>query len=100
VRAAASLLAWPALAGRGGAVAAGAAGQLVALLPLSAGLWHAGVPGHVFPWPGWASAFLLFRLLAALPPFRDRAAGGALAAGAAAGATTALLGALAHGWLA
>ena len=37
-------------------------GQWIALLPLSAGLWHAGVPGHVFPWPGWVGAFLLFRL--------------------------------------
>ena len=37
-------------------------GQWIALLPLSAGLWHAGVPGHVFPWPGLVGAFLLFRL--------------------------------------
>lgn len=38
------------------------AGQMIALWPLSAGLWFAGVAGHVFPWPGWAGAFLLFRL--------------------------------------
>jgi phosphatidylglycerophosphatase A len=37
-------------------------GQWIALIPLSAGLWHAGVPGHVFPWPGWVGAFVMFRL--------------------------------------
>ena len=37
-------------------------GQWVALLAVSGGLWFAGVPGHIFPWPGWVSAFLLFRL--------------------------------------
>jgi phosphatidylglycerophosphatase A len=38
------------------------AGQWVALFPLSAGLWWAGAAPHVFPWPGWIGAFLLFRL--------------------------------------
>ncbi len=37
-------------------------GQWIALWPLSAGLWAAGVSGWTFPWPGWVSAFLLFRL--------------------------------------
>jgi phosphatidylglycerophosphatase A len=37
-------------------------GQWIALVPLSAGLWFAGAPAHVFPWPGWVAAFLLFRL--------------------------------------
>lgn len=37
-------------------------GQWIALLPLSYGLWHAGVEAHVFPWPGWVAAFLFFRL--------------------------------------
>ncbi len=37
-------------------------GQWVALLPLSWGLWHAGTEPHVFPWPGWVAAFVLFRL--------------------------------------
>lgn len=37
-------------------------GQWIALFPLSAGLWHAGVDPHIFPWPGWAGGFLLFRL--------------------------------------
>jgi phosphatidylglycerophosphatase A len=37
-------------------------GQWIALLPLSFGLWHAGVAPHVFPWPGVLGAFLFFRL--------------------------------------
>jgi len=37
-------------------------GQWTALLAVSAGLWFAGVPTHIFPYPGWVSAFLLFRL--------------------------------------
>lgn len=37
-------------------------GQWIALWPLSAGLWWAGVSGHVFPYPGWVTAFLAFRL--------------------------------------
>ena len=35
-------------------------GQWIALLPLSAGLWRAGVPWHVFPWPGRVGVFRLF----------------------------------------
>ncbi|WP_116131755.1 phosphatidylglycerophosphatase A [Tropicimonas sp. IMCC34043] len=38
------------------------AGQWIALWPLSAGLWHAGVDRWIFPYPGWIGAFLLFRL--------------------------------------
>lgn len=38
------------------------AGIWLALWPLSAGLWHAGVTGWMFPWPGWVGAFVLFRL--------------------------------------
>ncbi len=37
-------------------------GQWIALFPLSAGLWFAGVAPHVFPWPGWVGGFLMFRL--------------------------------------
>ncbi len=37
-------------------------GQWIALLPLSYGLWHADVAGHIFPWPGLVAAFLFFRL--------------------------------------
>lgn len=44
-------------------------GQLVALFPLSAGLWFAGAAPHVFPWPGWVGGFVVFRLLVALKPW-------------------------------
>ena len=37
-------------------------GQWIALWPLSAGLWFAGVAPHVFPWPGWVGGFVMFRL--------------------------------------
>ncbi len=37
-------------------------GMWIALWPLSAGLWHAGVDPWVFPYPGWALGFVLFRL--------------------------------------
>lgn len=38
------------------------AGMFVTLAPVSAGLWFAGVPGEVFPYPGWVAGFALFRL--------------------------------------
>ncbi|MCV6596370.1 MAG: phosphatidylglycerophosphatase A [Mangrovicoccus sp.] len=37
-------------------------GIWIALWPLSLGLGHAGIDPWVFPWPGWVSAFVLFRL--------------------------------------
>lgn len=37
------------------------AGMLIALLPVSAGAWHAGAPVLAL-WPGWVTAFLAFRL--------------------------------------
>jgi len=43
-------------------------GLWIALLPLSYGLWHAGVEAHVFPWPGWIGAFVFFRLFDILKP--------------------------------
>jgi phosphatidylglycerophosphatase A len=39
-----------------------AAGQWVALFPLSAGLWWMGAAPQLFPWPGWVGAFVMFRL--------------------------------------
>ncbi|MEB8388310.1 phosphatidylglycerophosphatase A [Rhodobacteraceae bacterium KMM 6894] len=36
-------------------------GQWIALLPLSFGAWHVGVPITAL-WPGWIAAFVLFRL--------------------------------------
>ncbi len=38
------------------------AGQWIALMPLSIGLSMAGAAPHVFPWPGWVGAFVMFRL--------------------------------------
>jgi phosphatidylglycerophosphatase A len=43
-------------------------GMWLALWPLSAGLWLQGVPGHVFPWPGWALGFAAFRFFDILKP--------------------------------
>lgn len=37
-------------------------GQWIALFPLSAGLWFASAAPHIFPWPGWVGAFVMFRL--------------------------------------
>jgi phosphatidylglycerophosphatase A len=45
------------------------AGQWVALFPLSAGLWLAGAAPHVFPYPGWVGAFLMFRLFDVWKPW-------------------------------
>ncbi|MFS4438955.1 phosphatidylglycerophosphatase A [Paracoccaceae bacterium GXU_MW_L88] len=47
------------------------AGQLLALWPLSFGLWHAGFDTSVIisAWPGWVGAFLLFRLFDIWKPF-------------------------------
>jgi phosphatidylglycerophosphatase A len=85
-------------------------GQWIALMPLSLGLWLAGAPPHVFPWPGWVGGFLLFRLFAAWRPWpvaraaRRPGPAGVMLAAAAAGALAALavtlLAAVAHGWLA
>ena len=47
-----------------------AVGQWIALTPLSGGLWFAGVAPHVFPWPGWVGAFVMFNLIILLPPVR------------------------------
>jgi phosphatidylglycerophosphatase A len=40
------------------------AGQLIALLPLSFGLWHIGRAPEVFlaAWPGYVGGFVMFRL--------------------------------------
>ena len=79
-------------------------------MPLSAGLWFAGAPPQLFPWPGWVSAFLLFRLFDIWKPgpvgWADRRPGPTgvmlddVVAGLIAAALVTLLAALAHGWLA
>lgn len=40
------------------------AGQLIALIPLSFGLWHIGRDPSTFldAWPGWVGGFIMFRL--------------------------------------
>ncbi len=44
-------------------------GQWIALMPLSAGLWLTGASPHVFPWPGWVTAFVLFRFFDVVKPW-------------------------------
>ena len=83
------------------------AGQWVALLPVSGGLWHAGVDPWIFPWPGWVAAFVLFRLFDIWKPgpvgWADRRSGPAgvmlddLIAGAMAAVGVAVLAGIAHG---
>jgi phosphatidylglycerophosphatase A len=85
------------------------AGQWIALWPLSLGLWWMGAPPHVFPWPGWVGAFVLFRLFDILKPgpvgWADRKGGAMgimlddLIAGVLAALCVAAAAALAHGWL-
>lgn len=77
-------------------------GQMIALWALSAGLWFAGVAPHIFPYPGWIGAFVMFNLLIALPPVRRLAARHVLlddvAAGALAASVTLLAAGISHGW--
>lgn len=85
------------------------AGQMIALWPLSLGLTLAGTAPHVFPWPGWLAAFVLFRIFDVLkPPPVDRAerVGGPLGvmlddivAGTIAALLVTLAAAVGHGWL-
>lgn len=84
-------------------------GQWIALWPLSLGLWLQGVPGDVFPWPGWVLGFLLFRFFDILKPppvsTAERLGGatGILAddvvAGALAGLVTSAAAIVAHGMM-
>ncbi|MFT4716706.1 MAG: phosphatidylglycerophosphatase A [Paracoccaceae bacterium] len=48
------------------------AGQWIALLPVSYGLYHAGVDPAIFPYPGWIAAFFLFRLFDIWKPWPIR----------------------------
>jgi phosphatidylglycerophosphatase A len=95
---------------RGSIVIDEVVGQWIALMPLSLGLWLAGAPPGLFPWPGWVSAFLLFRLLDIWKPGpvgwadrREGAAGvmlGDAVAGVIAALLVTLMAGIAHGWLA
>lgn len=84
-------------------------GQWIALMPLSLGLWLAGAPASLFPWPGWVFAFLLFRAFDIWKPgpvgWADRRSGPAgvmlddVIAGVLAGLVVTLMAGIAHGWL-
>ncbi len=84
-------------------------GLWIALMPLSAGLWMAGAPAHLFPWPGWVAGFLLFRAFDIWKPWpvsRADAMHGPwgvmlddVVAGLIAAAIVTALAAVAHGWL-
>ncbi|MEM0988530.1 MAG: phosphatidylglycerophosphatase A [Pseudomonadota bacterium] len=43
-------------------------GQMIALWPLSIGLWLSDAPSNVFPWPGWVGGFLMFRFFDIVKP--------------------------------
>ncbi len=84
-------------------------GMWIALFPLSLGLWLNGAPPALFPWPGWVSAFLIFRLLDIWKPgpvgWADRRHGAAgvmlddVIAGAITALAVTLMAGIAHGWL-
>lgn len=87
------------------------AGQLLALMPLSLGLWLSGAGADVMlrAWPGWVGGFLLFRLFDILKPppvsTAERLPGALgvmaddLVAGLMAAIVVTVAAALAHGWL-
>jgi phosphatidylglycerophosphatase A len=84
-------------------------GLWIALMPLSLGLWAAGAPPALFPWPGWVLGFVFFRLFVLWRPWPVAWAGrrrwGAAAmlddvvAALLAALAVVLLAAIAHGWL-
>jgi phosphatidylglycerophosphatase A len=84
------------------------AGQWIALWALSGGLWFAGQPPHIFPWPGLLGGFLLFRLFDIFKPWpvsvfdRMSTPFGVMmddvVAGILASAVVLVGAALAHGW--
>lgn len=45
------------------------AGQMIALWPMSLGMVMAGSAPHIFPYPGWIAAFVLFRIFDILKPW-------------------------------
>lgn len=75
-------------------------GQLLALWPLSGGLWAAGVAPHVWPWPGWVGGFLLCQGLLLAPPIRRLGVfADDLVSGGIAAVLVLVSAAVAHGWL-
>lgn len=85
-------------------------GMWIALFPLSLGLWINDAPPALFPWPGWVSAFLIFRVLDIWKPgpvgWADRLRGPAgvmlddIVAGLLAAICVAVAAAISHGLLA
>ncbi len=82
-------------------------GQLIALWPLSVGLWLMDHPSHIFPWPGAVGGFILFRLFDIWKPWPIRAVDrpGAVwimlddvAAGIAAALVIFVSAGVSHGW--
>lgn len=80
-------------------------GQMLALWALSGGLWFAGVPSHIFPYPGWVGAFVICQgLLWWRPrPIARAADKGPLwddvLAGLTAAVITTISAGISHGWL-
>ncbi|MGD1922854.1 MAG: phosphatidylglycerophosphatase A [Paracoccaceae bacterium] len=82
-------------------------GQMIALWPLSIGIWLMGLPPSVFPWPGIVGAFVLFRLFDIWKPWPIRLLDrpGAIwimlddvGAGVAAALVTLTAAGISHGW--
>ena len=82
-------------------------GQMLALWPLSVGIWLMAMPGTVFPWPGVVGGFVLFRFFDIVKPWPvswfDRP--GAfwimmddVAAAVCAAAITLIAAGISHGW--
>lgn len=74
------------------------AGQWLALWALSGGLWFAGVAPHIFPYPGWTGAWVMYHAFLWLWRRRDAFWRHILAGGAAA-LITLIAAAISHGWL-
>ncbi|MGB0508334.1 MAG: hypothetical protein ACPGGK_19275 [Pikeienuella sp.] len=77
-------------------------GQMIALWPLSAGLWLMDAPAHLFPWPGWVGAFVICLAITSLPPMRRLNAKSPLLDDLIAGVATAcistVMAGISHGW--
>lgn len=74
------------------------AGQWLALWALSGGLWFAGVAPHIFPYPGWIGAWVMYNVFLWLWRRRDPFWRHIFAGGAAA-LITLISAAISHGWL-
>jgi phosphatidylglycerophosphatase A len=77
-------------------------GQVIALWPLSAGLWWMDAPAYLFPWPGWLGALVICLAITSLPPMRRLNAKSPLLddiiAGVATAAISTVMAGFSHGW--